>query len=380
MLFLPIAMQGQPLHIISMDHPFPPDFGGIIDVYFKIKALHQIGYKIYLHTFTEKIPDSCPELEAITEKVFYYTFSSNPLLFFLAIPFSVISRNDKALLQNLNTVKAPILFESLKTTYLVKQQKLHGFTKILRFHNIEQDYFKGISNTEKSFFKKWAFYFEYRKYKAYEKIVSTFDKVLALSHFEEKYINEKYGNAVYVPVFHGNNIVAKLDGKGTFALYHGDLNTADNREAVRFIAEAFKEIPDFKLVIASGCGEDFVRKLITGQPNAEFIKLNDFSHLKSLMADAHINISWSFQKSGTKLKVVNALFNGRFSIINDNITDDPRVSNLCIIANNKKQLIEKVNLLKHQPYEDFKHRESILKSCLDDGANALLIDKILHNQ
>jgi hypothetical protein len=373
-------MQGQPLHIISMDNPFPPDFGGIIDVYFKIKALHKIGYKIYLHTFTEKIPDFSPELEAITEKVFYYRFASNPLLFFSGIPFSIVSRNNKALLQNLNTVKAPILFEGLKTTYLVKKKKLNGFTKILRLHNIEQDYFKGISKTESNIFKKIAFALEHRKYKRYEGIIASFDKVLALSHFEETYINRKYGNAFYVPVFHGNNTVAKLDGKGNFALYHGDLNTADNREAVRFLIDAFKAIPDFKLIIASGSGEYFVTKIIADQSNAGFIRLIDFPHLKSLMSEAHINISWSFQKSGTKLKVVNALFNGRFCIINDNITDDPNVSNLCITTNNKQQLIETVNLLKDQPFEGFQQREPILKSCLDDGANALLIDKMLHNQ
>ncbi|AWI27012.1 hypothetical protein HYN49_14475 [Flavobacterium pallidum] len=373
-------MQEKSLHIISMDHPFPPDFGGVIDVFFKIRALHKLGYKIYLHAYAEKIPESCPELEAITGHVFYYRFSSNPLLFFSRMPFSVASRNDAALYKNLKSVEAPILFESLKTTYLVKKGKLDGFTKILRLHNIEQDYFKGISKTEKSILKKIAFWFEYRKYKMYEQTISSFDKVLALSIFEEQYITEKFGNASYVPVFHGNDTVRDLSGKGTFALYHGDLNTADNRESVRFLANVFKDIPDFKLVIASGSGEDYVNKIIAGQSNAEYVRLKDFPHLKSLMADAHINICWSFQQSGTKLKAVNALFNGRFCIINDNITDDPNVSSLCITTNNKEQLIETVNLLKDQPFEDFERREYLLKSCLDDGANALLIDKILRNQ
>ena len=39
------------LHIVSFDVPFPPNYGGVIDVFYKIKALHKLGVKIILHTF-----------------------------------------------------------------------------------------------------------------------------------------------------------------------------------------------------------------------------------------------------------------------------------------------------------------------------------------
>ena len=39
------------LHIVSFDVPYPPDYGGAIDVYYKLKALHEEGIKIYLHCF-----------------------------------------------------------------------------------------------------------------------------------------------------------------------------------------------------------------------------------------------------------------------------------------------------------------------------------------
>jgi hypothetical protein len=44
-------MQGKPLHIVSFDNPYPPVYGGIIDVYYKLKALHALGFEIYLHCF-----------------------------------------------------------------------------------------------------------------------------------------------------------------------------------------------------------------------------------------------------------------------------------------------------------------------------------------
>jgi len=39
------------LHIISFDVPYPTDYGGAIDVFYKIKALHKLGIKIHLQTY-----------------------------------------------------------------------------------------------------------------------------------------------------------------------------------------------------------------------------------------------------------------------------------------------------------------------------------------
>ncbi|MBK7589454.1 MAG: hypothetical protein IPI22_14555 [Bacteroidetes bacterium] len=39
------------LHIISLDIPYPPDYGGMIDVFYKLKALSSLGLEITLHCF-----------------------------------------------------------------------------------------------------------------------------------------------------------------------------------------------------------------------------------------------------------------------------------------------------------------------------------------
>ena len=36
------------IHVVSFDIPYPADYGGVIDVYFKLKALAQLGIKIHL--------------------------------------------------------------------------------------------------------------------------------------------------------------------------------------------------------------------------------------------------------------------------------------------------------------------------------------------
>jgi hypothetical protein len=41
------------LHIVCLDIPYPADYGGVVDLFYKIKSLHQLGVKIHLHCFTK---------------------------------------------------------------------------------------------------------------------------------------------------------------------------------------------------------------------------------------------------------------------------------------------------------------------------------------
>ena len=61
----------QYLNIIAFNIPWPANYGGIIDVYYKIKALKANGVKIILHCFEYERPHA-PILETLCEKVYYY--------------------------------------------------------------------------------------------------------------------------------------------------------------------------------------------------------------------------------------------------------------------------------------------------------------------
>jgi hypothetical protein len=49
-------MMERQLHIITHDVPWPADYGGVVDLFYKIKTLHQAGIKIHLHCFVNKRP------------------------------------------------------------------------------------------------------------------------------------------------------------------------------------------------------------------------------------------------------------------------------------------------------------------------------------
>ena len=42
------------IHIVTFDIPYPVNYGGVIDVFYKIKALKEAGIKIHLHCFYHK--------------------------------------------------------------------------------------------------------------------------------------------------------------------------------------------------------------------------------------------------------------------------------------------------------------------------------------
>ena len=42
------------LHVVSFQVPFPADYGGVIEVFYKLRALKQAGVDVILHCFCYK--------------------------------------------------------------------------------------------------------------------------------------------------------------------------------------------------------------------------------------------------------------------------------------------------------------------------------------
>ncbi|MCD4731055.1 MAG: glycosyltransferase family 1 protein, partial [Bacteroidales bacterium] len=60
------------LHIVAFDIPYPPNYGGVIDVWYKLKALHAKGIKIILHCYEYPGRDRSDKLTDYCSKVYYY--------------------------------------------------------------------------------------------------------------------------------------------------------------------------------------------------------------------------------------------------------------------------------------------------------------------
>ena len=127
------------LHIVTHDVPWPADFGGVVDLFYKIKTLHQYGIKIHLHCFTSKRPEQ-PELDKYCESVAYYPRNKSISAVSFRLPFIVSSRKSAALITALQRDDYPVLLEGIHCTYPLFSGALHNRKVLVRLHNAEFEY------------------------------------------------------------------------------------------------------------------------------------------------------------------------------------------------------------------------------------------------
>lgn len=70
--------------------PYPVDYGGVFDLFYKIKELHSLGVKIHLHCFDYGRGEQ-PELNKYCEEVFYYSRNEGHKGFSFKLPYIVAS-------------------------------------------------------------------------------------------------------------------------------------------------------------------------------------------------------------------------------------------------------------------------------------------------
>ena len=39
------------LHVVAFDVPYPANYGGVIDIFYKVQALSEAGVKVHLHCY-----------------------------------------------------------------------------------------------------------------------------------------------------------------------------------------------------------------------------------------------------------------------------------------------------------------------------------------
>ncbi|MGY6649146.1 hypothetical protein [Wenyingzhuangia sp. IMCC45574] len=342
------------LHLVSFDVPYPPSYGGVIDVFYKIKALSALGVQIYLHTF-EYGRGEQTELEKYCEKVFYYPRKSFWKSFLSTIPYIVKSREHVLLEKRLKELSCPILFEGLHSASYLKNQSKIDVKTIVRMHNIEHDYYEGLARSERNFLKKVFFSLEALKLKKYQTVLNKCDCVLTISPLEQNYFSSLFGeNCHYLPVFSDTEF-SPLKEVEKFVLWHGDLRVSDNVKSALWAIEIV-ENTTHKLIIASSTRDEAVFKACQELENVIFNDLNTACELGALMASANVNLLFTFQVTGIKLKLLNTLVKSRYIIANDKIIQQTGLEDLCVEGNTT---IEIRNLLDTYMFLDFPEQERV---------------------
>ena len=362
---------GKDIHIISFNVPYPADYGGVIDVYYKLKALAALGARIHLHCYQYGRAAS-PELDKICHKVYYYKRRIFKDPYFTRQPYIVATRNTPEILQNLLKDNFPIIFEGLHCCHYLAHPALKNRMKIVRMHNIEHVYYRSLARIEHNIFKKYFFYSEASRLKSFEKVLDCADYIAAISPDDYQSLKTKYNNVIYLPAFHANSSVTAKPGKGEFALYHGNLGIGENNEAAMYLAkEVFKNF-DYPLIIAGMNPSKELRKAVEECPNINLLSKAGTSEISNLISEAHINILPTFQNTGMKLKLINVLFQGKHCIVNDAMVHSTGLEPMCHIARTPKETREVLLKLKDVSFtqNEIEQRKSYLYAHFSNERNA----------
>jgi hypothetical protein len=326
------------LHIVSFSNPYPPDYGGVIDVYYKIKALHKAGVAIILHVFEYNRSES-QELLDICEMVYHYPRKTEWLSHVSLLPYIVKSRRSDELLNNLCKDEHPILFEGLHSCYYLKHPALKNKLRLVRMHNIEHEYYRYLAKSSYALKDRIFFFFEHLRLKRFEKILDSADYIMAISLSETRYFQEKYGKTIFVGAFHSNQEISSSIGTGEFILMHGNLEVEENENAALHCIQHIFRIIDFPVIIAGKNPSDRLKKEISHHKFIVLVENPSESEMDRLQHDAHVNLCYTFQQSGLKLKLLNSLFKGKFVVANSFMTEGSGLETLVESGQTNGELI-----------------------------------------
>lgn len=338
------------LHIISLNVPYPANYGGVIDIYYRARALAAVGVKVHLHCFVYNRQPHC-NLEEFCYSVNYYTRHTSILNALSTVPYIVNSRKSNELLDKLLEDDYPILFEGLHTTLLLNSPKLANRIKIVRAHNCEHEYYRQLFINESNWLKKAYFYIESKRLCNYEKILHNAQLIMAISKSENVYFNEKYGKSIWLPPAHSNNKVTSMTGVGKYVLFHADLSLQTNELAANFVIESLRET-EINVVIAGRLPSKKLQELVGGITNIQLLVNLDAEAMNDIIANAHIIVLPSFHKSGVKLKLIDSLYKGRHCIANNMMVEGTELDNLVMKFETTDELRLLCQNLQNVPFTD----------------------------
>ena len=365
------------LHIIAFDVPYPANYGGVIDVFYRVKALSEAGIKVHLHCFEygrgeQEILKRCHEVK-------YYRRDTSFAKQLSLTPFIVKSRQSEELVKDLLQDDYPILCEGLHSTAVLSDKRLKNRKVYVRAHNVEHDYYHALGESERWGWKRLFYYAEAWKLRRYEPVLRKVAGIFAISQQDADYFSKRYDKVTLVPGFNSADSVCSETGRGEYVLYHGNLSVRENEDAAKWLIEnVFAELNLLCIVSGLNPSEKLV-KLAEKHPNVTLVANPDDAEMIDLLRQAQVNILVTNQPTGLKLKLLNALYNGRFCLVNSDMVKGTSLESLCVVADEPEQMIIEIKRLMEEDFteDDIDERDAQMRQLYDNEANARKIIEVV---
>jgi glycosyltransferase involved in cell wall biosynthesis len=361
------------LHIVTHDVPWPADYGGLTDLFYKLKALQQLGIKLHLHCFTQgRQPQD--ELNKYCASVNYYPRKKNISRFSFRLPFIVNSRINDDLINNLNKDDHPVLLEGIHCTYYLNNGQLNNRKVLLRLHNVEFEYYNQLAKLEGNLLKKLYFLNESRLLKKYERSIANKATILAVSDHDASIYKKTFlaRDIHFMPVFLPYTLAAGKEGKGCFCLYHGNLAINENEKAAIWLLKNIFTAISIPFVIAGRNPSSKLKRLVEQHQQTCLIINPSHDEMQDLICKAHVHVLPSLNNTGVKLKLLNAMFNGRHCLVNEAAVEGSGLEDFCQLSTDAISFQKKIQELYVQPFteQEVQRRQGLLQTHYNNEANA----------
>ena len=371
------------LHIIAFDIPYPPLYGGVIDVFYQIKALSEAGVKVHLHAYEYGKGQRSEELEKYCFRVHYYRRRTDWTAAMGKLPYIVASRKSDFMMDNLMKDNYPILFEGLHTCYHIDDKRLKGRLKLVRTTNIEHRYYANLALAERNIIRKIYFSVASLKLRLYQKVLHNADYILPVSDADTLYFQTKFPGKEIMTLtcFHGNTEISHETKRGNCVLFQGNLEVAENEKAAIYLIQKVMHTIDAPFLIAGKSPSLRLTKIAAKYPNVQIIASPDETTMAGLIRKARINLLITFQATGLKLKLLNALYNSNVIIANSKMLHGTGLDELCYIADTAQEIRKQIALLIQYDTDivsgktDFR----ILLERYNNQINTAKLIRLLHN-
>ena len=366
------------LHIIAFDVPYPANYGGVIDVFYRVKALSETGVKVHLHCFEygrgeQDILKRCHDVK-------YYKRDTSFAKQLSLTPFIVNSRRSEALVKDLLKDDYPILCEGLHTTAVLLDKRLKDRKIYVRAHNVEHDYYNGLGDTERCWWRRFFYHAEAWKLRRYEPVLKKAAGIFAISQQDVDHFSKFYENVLLVPGFNATDSVCSETGRGEYVLYHGNLSVRENEDAAKWLIENVFCKLDLHCIVSGLNPSDKLAKLAEKYSNVTLVANPDDAEMIDLLRQAQVNILVTNQPTGLKLKLLNALYNGRFCLVNADMVKGTSLESLCVVADEPEQMMAEIKRLMEEDFtdDDIEERDAQMRQLYDNEANAKKIIKTIY--
>ena len=371
------------IHIVAFDVPYPPVYGGIIDLYFQLKALHQIGVKISYHCFYyEGNNPPNDRLNLFSDKVFYYHRKKHVGKMVMSKwPFIVATRNDKELLKNLQLDDSPIIFSGLQSCFYLNHSVLKNRLKFVRTHNIEHDYYRGLANVEINKLKKQYFLWEAKKLEKFENILSHCQGIFSIAKMDVDHFQQYAPTHHSPPFFRFKKRKNDFEPTPLYGLFQGNLSVGENIETVQYICEYIVPKTKHQIIIAGKDPSAEVIALCKKFDNLQLIASPSQDKMSELIENAQVNLLFTKQQTGIKLKLLHALAIGKHIIINSKMDDQGLFKPLCHIEDNPETIHSLFEEFMNIPYSAmmYEERQKLFLEMFNNERNAKQTMDIITN-